>query len=85
MISLFEKKAYKCELCTEIEMGPPCVESCASHARLFGDFLHPTGDFAKALQDPTLAPIEGSPKEAVIFYIPLVEGGAICKTGDARL
>ncbi len=90
MIGLSGKKAHKCELCTDIGKTPPCVESCSSHARLFGDFLHPEGEFGKALADPTLTAIEGTvkdgkTKDALICYIPLREGGAVCGASDVRL
>lgn len=49
----FNNKADKCDFClNRIEEGlePACVESCASKARIWGDFNNPSGEFAEYLK-----------------------------------
>lgn len=56
----FGNKVDKCDFCLHrLEKGllPACVESCSSHARLFGDRLHPKGEFKTYLEtQPLLNP-----------------------------
>lgn len=66
------KKADKCDFCFDQQGIPACVEACASHARLFGDMNHATGDFAQALSNPSLQSLDTNSTEHVqVFYIPL--------------
>ncbi|MBQ7739032.1 MAG: 4Fe-4S dicluster domain-containing protein [Desulfovibrionaceae bacterium] len=51
-------QAIKCEFCQGERGLPACVEACASKARLFGDTLHPKGEFAKALHQARLEALD---------------------------
>ena len=58
-----EGKAVKCEFCQGERGLPACVEACASHARLFGDTLHPEGEFAEALKNARLQSLDADFKD----------------------
>ena len=58
-----EGKAVKCEFCRGDRGVPACVEACASHARLFGDTLHPEGAFAEALKNARLKALDADFKD----------------------
>ena len=58
-----ERKAVKCEFCQGERGVPACVEACASHARLFGDTLHPEGEFANALKNAHLKSLDADFKD----------------------
>ncbi|MGD9159037.1 MAG: 4Fe-4S dicluster domain-containing protein [Desulfobacteraceae bacterium] len=53
----FDNKADKCDFCmNRVEKGlePACVESCASKARIWGDFNNPSGEFAEYIKSEGL-------------------------------
>lgn len=55
----FGNRSDKCDFClNRLGMGlePACVEACASKARLWGDFNHPSGEFAEYLKSKRLVP-----------------------------
>jgi tetrathionate reductase subunit B len=69
------QKAEKCEFCRDRsnpDGKPPCVESCASNARIFGDLRKPDAAFAQAWSAGKALRAEDSGK-ARVLYIPLKE------------
>lgn len=68
-----EGVADKCRLCTsatlEGKQVSSCVESCMTHARVFGDLDDPESEVSKAIVEYNALPLAGSLTKSKIYYV----------------
>ncbi len=74
----FGNRSDKCDFCIDLvreDRLPLCVETCPSHARLFGDLAAPEGEFAEYVRQRRL------------FQFPAISGtqGRVFYAGSRRL